>query len=148
MAEVGGISRAGAGAALRAQATSGPAFAMEAMPPARAAGGAPAAGVAAVSLPGLLALHEAGVEAPGDRAARRRGRDILAALAALQRGLLGGDDGEALPALARLARDLPPAADPRLDAVLRAVALRARVELARRGLDTAPGRGAERAERD
>jgi len=148
MAEVGGISRAGGGAATRARAMPGPAFAMPPAPPTRAAGGAPGAGVAAVSLPGLLALQEAGVEAPGDRAARRRGRDILAALAALQRGLLDGDSGEALPALARLARDLPPAADPGLDAVLRAVALRARVELARRGLDTAPGRGAERAERD
>jgi hypothetical protein len=56
----------------------------------------------------------------------------------LQLGLLGGDGGEALPRLADLVRTLPPAADPRLEAVLRAVALRARVELARRGLDTAP----------
>ncbi len=136
MAEVGRVSRAGAGAIMRGRTAPGPAFAMQAATSAPAPGGAPGATVGAVSLSGLLALHEAELEAPRDRAARRRGQDILAALAELQRGLLGAETGEALTRLTHLVEALPRAADPRLEAVLGAVALRARIELARRGLDT------------
>jgi hypothetical protein len=67
-----------------------------------------------------------------DRRAQRRGQDLLAALAALQRALLaGGDPADVLGRLASLATDLPSASDPRLAKVLRAISLRARVELAR-----------------
>ncbi len=76
-------------------------------------------------------MQEACLTAVGDRAARRRGRDMLAALAELQRALLGGDAGPALARLAVLATEVPRAFDPGLDAVVSAIALRARVELAR-----------------
>jgi hypothetical protein len=58
---------------------------------------------------------------------------MLAALAELQRALLGGgDDGMALQRLADLAAAVPPASDPRLAALISAIALRVRVEMARR----------------
>jgi hypothetical protein len=94
--------------------------------------GEAAAAVAAratVSLGGLLALQEAGDGPVRDRAARRRGRDLLAALAALQCDLLGGGPPR-LDHLAALAADVPDAADPALRAALSAVVVRARVTLA------------------
>jgi len=67
-----------------------------------------------------------------DRAAREHGAATLDALATLHLALLGGaDSAESLARLEQLAT-LPTAADPRLDAVLRAIATRAAVELARR----------------
>ncbi len=82
---------------------------------------------------GLVAL-QAGDAAVRDREARRRGGAALQALAALQRALLAGEaDPEALRALAASCEG-PEASDPALAATLRAVSLRARVELARRGL--------------
>ncbi len=140
MTEVGGIGRAGGAAAVPARVAAGPVFAMPQEPSAAAAAATPGAAAAAVSLSGLLALQGAGPEAPRDRTARRRGRDILDALAALQRGLLGGDAGGALARLASLIEGVPLAADPRLAALLAAVALRARIELARRGTDAQPVR--------
>ena len=92
-----------------------------------------AAAPAATSLGSMLALQEAGGEAVADREARRHGNDKLAALAELQRALLGGgDDGMALQRLADLAAAVPPASDPRLAALISAIALRVRVEMARR----------------
>lgn len=80
---------------------------------------------------GLLGLQEVDPSV-GDRAARRQGEALLDELAELQRALLGGvADPAALARLALLAR-LPRAADPRLDAILRALACRAGVEIARR----------------
>ena len=70
-----------------------------------------------------------------EREARRRGQGLLAALAALQRDLLSGGDGS--EALQRLADLTATAADPddrQLGAILNAITLRARVELARRGM--------------
>jgi hypothetical protein len=92
-------------------------------------------GVAETSQIGLLALQE---EAAGDtvrdRAARRRGFDLLSELAALQRDLLGGGlTGERLERLAGLAEQIPDAADPGLREAVAAIALRARVEVARYG---------------
>jgi hypothetical protein len=102
------------------------------VPADRAAG--PASEVAGVSLGGLLALQEAEAEPAGDRQARRRGRRLLDELAALQRDLLGGEvTEERLATLAALLADVPPAADPDLRAAVAAVALRARLELARYG---------------
>jgi hypothetical protein len=79
------------------------------------------------------ALDEAGASPRRrDQAARRHGRDLLAALTGLQRTLLGHADGGASRAsLQALLDDLPSAADPGLAAVLRAIALRAHLELAR-----------------
>jgi hypothetical protein len=85
-----------------------------------------------VSLFGMLALQEAESDLVRDRAARRRGQDLLTELAALQRALLReGADPQILSRLAGLCADLPVAADMRLHALLAEVAVRARVELAR-----------------
>lgn len=89
------------------------------------------AGVLAISMPSLLALQEEDAEAVADREARRHGQAMLSALAALQRGLLGGADGGALEQAAALARAAPAAADPRLAAVQRAILVRVAVEAAR-----------------
>ncbi|HSU04456.1 MAG TPA: flagellar assembly protein FliX [Acetobacteraceae bacterium] len=105
--------------------------------PESASGGAAPAGVGGVSaamLPGMLALQEAGDESVQDRAARRRGHDLLKAMAVLQRALLAeANDPEPLARLAELVADVPQAADPRLAAAVTEVVLRARVELAKRG---------------
>jgi hypothetical protein len=84
--------------------------------------------------------HEVMAPALRDRQARRHAEAVLAQLAALQCALLGdmpglGDEpGTALARLAGLAETAPEAADPGLAAVLAAVTLRARIELARRQL--------------
>ncbi len=97
---------------------------------------APAGGVApgeATSLGSILTLQEAGAEAVEDREARRHGQDMLALLAALQRGLLSGvDNVAALQQLAELAGSVPRPADRRLAAMISAVVVRVKVELARR----------------
>jgi hypothetical protein len=91
---------------------------------------APAAG-----LTSMLALQELGGETPEDREARRHGQDLLAALADLQRALLGGCDNEAaLQHLAELAASVPLASDRRLAAMVSAINVRVQVELARRHL--------------
>ncbi len=89
------------------------------------------------ALDAMLALQEAEAEAARDRNARRHGKALLDALAELQRALLAESDDQEGPALHRLAALLeapPDAANPALAGVLRALALRARVELARRGM--------------
>lgn len=133
MTGLGGIERlAGAPAPARiGQASSGAGFAVEAgstPPPATA----PAlSGPAALS--GLLALQEAEPAPVRDRDARRRGRAILAALTEMQRALLGAGDSDGTTArLMALLADMPVAEDPALNAILAAIRLRARVELARR----------------
>lgn len=122
--------------------------------PAETAGavGAASATSPARGLDALLALQETATAAQDpatrDREARRHGRDLLEELAALQKALLSGEDGagagsRALGRLVALLRSMPAAADPGLDGVLRSVGLRARLELARRGLpDVMPGCGA------
>ncbi len=87
-------------------------------------------GPAAVGTPSMLALQEMPDPHLADREARRRGQDILAALAALQRALLGAGPIDA-EALARLAQDVPQASDPALRAAISALVLRARIEAAR-----------------
>jgi len=102
--------------------------------PQAAAGAARAAAGAAPTsaMVGLLAVQEAEADAARDRAARKRGRAMLDALARLQRMMLAGrfDESE-LHDLAALAADPAEAADPALGTTLREVAARARVELAR-----------------
>jgi hypothetical protein len=108
------------------------------VPSGSAAASARTAGVAASSaaaLDGMLALQERGDGTVQDREARRRGQDLLGALSRMQRSILaGGSDPELLRDMVALTADLPRAADPGLRRVLEAIALRARVELARRGL--------------
>jgi hypothetical protein len=84
-------------------------------------------------LAGLLALQAEDCDDARDRDARRRGHDMLAELATLQRALLteGGVPIDQLHKLDELATDAPPVSDPRLRAVMEAITLRVRVELAR-----------------
>jgi hypothetical protein len=125
----------------RAATTASPARAYPARPAAESGGfqvaGAPsAARTAAAALdPGVALAPQAGaLESAADRAARRRGRDLLAALAALQHALLGGAAApELLGQLADLAADVPMADRPDVAAAVQGIALRARVELARYG---------------
>lgn len=102
----------------------------EADPQAPAAAAAPAP----VGLHSLLALQEAEADAVQDRAARRHVGTMLDDLSSMQRALLGGDPDGTSAALARLAdaaRRGFAAADPRLGAVVRAIAMRAEIESAR-----------------
>jgi Class II flagellar assembly regulator len=88
--------------------------------------------VAAPSAGGLLGLQEQEDGAARDRNARRQGQAVLEALAGVQRDLLAGRlDAAGLELLAAGVAAMPQAADPALRSVLNAVALRARVELAR-----------------
>jgi hypothetical protein len=85
---------------------------------------------------GMLGLQEGGERERRDTAARRRAESMLDALRALQAEMLGG--GAPDPArLARLAalESGEEGMDPALREAVQAVALRARVELARRGWD-------------
>ena len=95
--------------------------------------GTSAAAAPAAGLSSMLALQEQGGDATEDREARRHGQDLLTLLAELQRSLLrGGDDPAALERLAALADEMPKTADRRLAALISAITLRVRVELARR----------------
>ena len=104
-----------------------------------AAGSAKAGAVlcaAAARLDGMLALQEGECETVEDRAARRRGQDILAGLSRMQLAALNGEsDPKLLQDLAALASDLPVATAPALRSALAAIAVRAHVELARREFD-------------
>jgi hypothetical protein len=94
---------------------------------------AAAAAPLATSPGSMLTLQELGGETPADRQARRHGQDMLAALAELQRALLGDSDNtQALQRLTDLAAAVPLAADRRLAAMVSAIVVRVRVELARR----------------
>lgn len=98
---------------------------------------APAPGAAEpVVLGAMLALQEEESGAARDRQARRHGQAMLEELAMLQCNMLGGTvesgpSAAALVRLAALAEAVPEAADPRLSALIGAIVLRARVELAR-----------------
>jgi hypothetical protein len=87
----------------------------------------------APTLASMLTLQELGGETVQDREARRHGQDMLAALADLQRSLLSPDgDPSVLARLAELAESVPRATDRRLAAMVSAIMVRVRVELARR----------------
>ncbi len=94
--------------------------------------------VSGIGMESLLTLQ--GIDEPTerDRAARKRGNAMLALLTKLQHAMLAGEDpAAALRALNDLSADEAVAADAELGAILRAVVLRSRVEIARREL----GRG-------
>ena len=89
----------------------------------------------AAALASMLSLQELGGNAAQDREARRHGQEVLAALATLQRALLvSGDDAAALQQLGEMLAAVPRASDPRLAAIVSAIVVRAKVELARRRL--------------
>lgn len=101
-----------------------------------AAPNAPAAlaAPAPVSLHSLLALQEAEADDVQDRAAKRHAGSMLAELALIQRALLQADAAGMAASLSRLdglTRDGVLAHDPRLAAVVRAIAMRAVIEAAR-----------------
>ena len=92
----------------------------------------------------MLALQAVDEAAERDRAARKRGNAILAALTRLQRAMLAAEDPSmALCDMNDLTADAPVAEDPALAAIVRAVVLRSRIEIARRdsqSTDTGMGR--------
>lgn len=89
---------------------------------------------APVALDSLLALQQVDEPAEHDRAAHRRGQELLGALGRLQRVLLeGGDQTATLEQIRSLAGAIPAAADPGLAVAVELIVLRARIELARRG---------------
>jgi hypothetical protein len=107
-----------------------------------APGAAAASAATAVGGLSLLAAQEGGGRAGRDAAARRRASSILDELQGLQAELLGGrPDPSRLARLAAL-QSGEEGADPGLREAVRAVALRARIELARRGPGTALNRSA------
>lgn len=97
----------------------------------------PVAAPAASEAIGLLIASEAAPQPlpVDDEAASRQGSALLQAMAGLQRTLLEGSGPTSRQAahhsLEALAKTLPKAADPALDAVLQAIAQRAAVERAR-----------------
>ena len=93
----------------------------------------PVVATQATPLMSMLSLQEFAGETIEDREAHRHGRDMLGALADLQRALLGAaGDMAALQRLADLVAAVPFATDRRLAALVSAIVLRVRVELARR----------------
>jgi Class II flagellar assembly regulator len=89
--------------------------------------------VAALGLGSMLALQGIDETEERNRGARKRGTAMLAALKDLQRALLGNEDPSMpLRTLSELAASESPAEDPGLIAILRAIDLRSRIEIARR----------------
>ena len=93
------------------------------------------AAVAPSTIDALLALQGADDPTAGRKKQLRRGRSLLDVLDALKLDLIGGRAGEShlnqLMALIGQARTM---CEPGLDALLDEIELRARVELAKRGL--------------
>jgi hypothetical protein len=89
--------------------------------------------VAGIGLESMLALQAVDEAVERDRAARKRGTAMIAVLTKLQRAMLADEDpAMVLRALDELSTDGPIADDPGLGAIVRAVVLRSRVEIARR----------------
>ena len=100
-----------------------------------------ASSVAGIGVDSMLALQAVDEAVERNRAAHKRGSAILAALTHLQRTMLGAEDqSAALRAMTELTTDTPIADDPGLAAIVRAVVLRSRVELARRERQDEEGR--------
>jgi len=86
-----------------------------------------------IGLDSMLALQAVDEALERDRAARKRGTALIAALTILQRTILAqGDPSSALNALNELTTGSFQVEDPGLGAILRAVVLRSRIEIARR----------------
>ena len=94
-----------------------------------------AVGTAAVPVSGGLWALGATLPSPRDVLARRRGRAMLSGLGELQRALLAGQpESGALQSLAGLVEG-EDGEDPEMAEAMQALALRARIELARRGVE-------------
>ena len=131
---IGGTARPTAATGPRAASRPG-SFRLPGGGTAEAAESSALAGAAPV---GLMALQEADDPAGRDRRGHARAQELLEELAALQTEMLrGGADPDRLARLAQLAEGESPA-DPVLADALAGIALRARVELARRGIMVAP----------
>lgn len=125
---VGGVARLTDGAIPVRRGSERRAFAVSGE---RAATTQPTAGTSGVPLVSLLAMQEAESDAQQDREARQHGESLMEELRALHHALLGAG-GPDLARLAQLASRPVTASDPQLAGVLRAIRLRAGVELARR----------------
>jgi hypothetical protein len=135
MTMIGGIGAGGAAWSGRKAGRAGSRFSLPLGHPAEAAEAGDVATTATAAFGSILTLQENGPETVDDRRARFRGQDLLRALAGLQRAMLAGPDHSgSLQQLSALVTDLPEATDPGLRGLVDAIALRARVELARRGL--------------
>jgi hypothetical protein len=89
--------------------------------------------VPGIGVESMLALQAVDEKAERERAARKRGTAMIAALTDLQRAMLAREDpAAALRDLNELAGAVPSSDDPALGAILRAITLRSRVEIARR----------------
>jgi hypothetical protein len=89
--------------------------------------------VSTIGVASMLALQAVDEAVERDRPARKRATAIIAVLTRLQRSILAEDDpSSVLDALNELTADSPTAADPGLGAIVRAVILRSRIEVARR----------------
>ncbi len=97
---------------------------------------APLASLPAIELQSMLALQAVDEANNRDRVVRRRLTAIIAALTDLQRRMLAMENPAlVLNVLNELATDCPLADDPGLGAIMRAVVLRSRIEVARRFRD-------------
>ncbi|MCF3946691.1 flagellar assembly protein FliX [Acidiphilium sp. AL] len=103
-----------------------PDFTVTSPPPRQAAVVTPA------GLTGLIALQDDESPSRRDRAAQRGARQALDALGELQAALLGGSQSTAMAALNDAVERMAEPADPALGAIIGAIRLRARIELARR----------------
>lgn len=114
-------------------ARGGPAFRLEQAPSPEVEMPRSGAGeVSGATLAGMLTIQEQEADNVHDREARRRGSAVLDGLRRLQRDmLLGGVDPHHLTALAELTDDLTGASEPQLQALVAAISLRARIELAK-----------------
>lgn len=112
-------------------ATTADRFAVTDGAPPLASNGRPTS-VAGIGLETMLTLQAVDEMEETNRAARKHGSRMLAALTRLQRSILAAEDpAVALRALTELTTGGPRPDDPELGAILRAVILRTRVELAR-----------------
>ena len=98
------------------------------VPAARTEAAASVAGLEEIGVPGMFLLQEQPDTA--DHRASKRGRDLLAALADLQRSLLSSGPVDTARLVA-LSEDVPLASDPALRGAVQAIVLRARIETAR-----------------
>ncbi len=128
---VGGVSRAATGTRPVRRRQQPGAFPVEAE---HAGQPEAAVGATGIGMASLLAVQEAESGVRQDQEARRHGEAVIGELAGLQRALLcGNGPAPELEALAKLAGRSVRAADPALAGLLRAIQLRAGIELARRG---------------
>lgn len=125
---VGGVSRAATGTITVRRGAQGSSFRVKADKTGSTETTVATTGVAMTS---LLAMQEVESDAQQDREARRHGEAVIEQLAELQRALLW-NAGPDLDRLARLLDQPVAAADPGLAGLMRAIRLRAGIELARR----------------